>query len=77
MPYNTLIHKGTPMKIIAHTKYGVFEGVENEYDEKKYAEIGDFLGKVSDLKYFSFVTDTGEIYFTKQMISDTLFVLEK
>ena len=45
------------MKIIAHTKYGVFEGVKNEYDEKKYAEIGEFLGKVSDLKYFSFVTD--------------------
>ena len=65
------------MKIIAHTKYGIFEGVENEYDEKKYVEIGEFLGKVSDLKYFSFVTNKGEIYFTQQMIADTLFVLEK
>ena len=65
------------MKIIAHTKYGVFEGVENESDEEKYAEIGKFLEKLTDLKYFSFVTDKGEIYFTKEIIADTLFVLEK
>lgn len=65
------------MKVIAHTRYGVFEGVENEYDEKKYEEIGKFLEKLCDLKYFSFQTDKGEIYFTKEMIADTLFVLEK
>jgi hypothetical protein len=27
------------MRIVAHTKYGVFEGVENEYDEEKYADM--------------------------------------
>jgi virulence-associated protein VapD len=65
------------VKIIAHTKYGVFEGVENEYDEKKYEDIGKFLEQLSDLTYFSFHTDKGEIYFTKEMIADTLFILEK
>jgi len=65
------------MKIIAHTKYGVFEGVENEYDEKKYEDIGKFLEQLSDLTNFSFHTDKGEIYFTKEMIADTLFILEK
>ena len=65
------------MKIIAHTKYGVFEGVEQDYDEEKYVKIGEFLGKLSDLQNFSFVTDKGEVFFTKEMISDTLFVLEK
>ena len=65
------------MKIIAHTKYGVFVGVENEYDEEKYAEIGKFLEQIYKLEYFSFTTDKGEIYFTKEIIADTLFVLEK
>ena len=65
------------MKIIAHTKYGVFEGVEKEYNEEKYAEIGKFLEQLCDLKYFSFQTDKGEIYLTKEMIADTLFILEK
>lgn len=65
------------MKIIAHTKYGVFEGVENEYDEEKYAEIGKFLEQIYKLEYFSFHTDKGEIFITKEMITDTLFILEK
>jgi hypothetical protein len=65
------------MRIVAHTKYGVFEGIENEYDEEKYVNIGKFLEKIHKLDYFSFQTDKGEIYFTKQMIDDTLFVLEK
>ena len=65
------------MRIVAHTKYGVFEGVEQDYDEKEYVEIAESLWKVSDLKNFSFVTDKGEIFFTKQIIADTLFVLEK
>ena len=65
------------MRIVAHTKYGVFEGVENEYDGEKYAEIGKFLEQIYKLEYFSFHTDKGEIYITKEMIADTLFVLEK
>ena len=65
------------MKIIAHTKYGVFEGVEKEYSEEKYYEIGKFLEQLCDLKYFSFHTDKGEIFLTKEMIADTLFILEK
>ena len=65
------------MRIVAHTKYGVFEGVEQDYDEKKYVEIGEFLWKVSELKNFSFCADKGEIFFTKEMIADTLFILEK
>ena len=65
------------MKIIAHTKYGVFEGVENEYDEEKYAEIGKFLEQIYKLEYFSFTTDKGEVYMTKEMINNTLFILEK
>ena len=65
------------MRIVAHTKYGVFVGAKNEYDEEKYTEIGKFLEKVHKLDYFSFQVDKGEIYFTKEMIADTLFVLEK
>jgi hypothetical protein len=65
------------MRIIAHTKYGVFNGVGEEYSEEKYEEIGKFLEKLADLSYFSFVIETGEVYMTKEMIVDSLFVLEK
>jgi hypothetical protein len=65
------------MRIIAHTKYGVFEGIEREYDKTEYENIGKFLEKLSKLDYFSFATDKGEVYMTEQMISDTLFILEK
>ncbi len=65
------------MRIVAHTKYGVFEGIEKEYDEEQYANIGKFLNQLCDLKYFSFQTDKGEIYLTKEMIADSLFILEK
>lgn len=65
------------MRIVAHTKYGVFEGVEKEYNEKQYVQIGKLLEQLCDLKYFCFQTDKGEIYLTKEMIADTLFILEK
>jgi hypothetical protein len=65
------------MKIIAHTKYGVFEGVRQKYDKTEYTRIGKLLEYLPKLEYFSFETDNGEVYMTKEMIADTLFVLEK
>jgi hypothetical protein len=65
------------MRIVAHTKYGVFNGIAEEYSEEKYKRIGDFLEKLKDMSYFSFTTETGEVYMTEAMISNSLFVLEK
>lgn len=65
------------MRLVAHTKYGVFKGSEEDYDEQKYAKIGKFLENMSRLEYFCIVTDAGEVYMTKEMINDSLFVLEK
>ena len=68
------------MKIIAHTKYGVFEGIEFEYTQEKYYATGKILENLCELKYSKFFcleTDKGEIYFTKEMIADSLFILEK
>lgn len=65
------------MRIVVHTKYGVFEGTENEYNETEYKEIGCFLEKLSKLESFFLETDKGEIYMTQEMIADSLFVLEK
>ena len=65
------------MRIIAYTKYGIFNGVEQEYSEEKYEAIGKFLEKLPDLSYFSFFIETGEVYMTKEMIADSLFFLEK
>jgi len=65
------------MRIIAHTKYGVFNGFEQEYSEEKYKAIGKFLETLMNLSYFSFVIETGEVYMTKEMVADSLFILEK
>ena len=65
------------MRIITHTKYGVFEGTKREYDETEYEDIRLFLEKLPKMEYFSFETDKGVIYFTEEMIADTLFILEK
>lgn len=67
------------MKIIAHTRYGVFEGKSVEYDETDYKGIGKILEHVVNPKaeYFSFETDTGEVFFTREMIANSLFILEK
>jgi hypothetical protein len=65
------------MRIVIHTKYGVFEGIERDYDEKDYDSIEKFLAQLPKLEYFSFGTDKGEVYLTKEMIADTMFILEK
>lgn len=65
------------MKIIAHTKYGVFTGVEEEFSPERYVEIAEFLGKLCELSYFAFRIEKGKVYMTKGMIADSLFVLEK
>jgi hypothetical protein len=65
------------MKIIAHTKYGVFTGREVEYSDENYKETCEFLEKLYDMNYFTFGTEAGKVYMTKEMIADSLFVLEK
>ena len=65
------------MRIIAHTKYGVFKGIEAEYSEDDYAELLEFLKGLCELSYFLFGTENGKVYMTKEMIADSLFVLEK
>ena len=65
------------MRIIAHTKYGVFTSTENKYSEETFAELCEFLEKLYDMNYFTFGTEAGKVYMTKEMIADSLFVLEK
>ena len=65
------------MRIIAHTKYGVFKSTETEYDEGEYAAMERFLERVNEYEYFSMETDEGAVYMSKGMIGDTLFVIEK
>ena len=65
------------MRIVVHTKHGVVYGIEKDYNESSYRETGKFLERLGSVEYFSFETDEGEIYFTKAMIDDSLFILEK
>ncbi len=66
-----------PMKLIAHTKYGKFEGKESPYDEVRYEEISNFLCNLSKLSYYCFTTANGEIHMTRAMIDDSIIELVK
>ena len=65
------------MRIVAHTKYGVFYGIEEDCNESSYREVSKFLERLGTAEYFSFGTDDGEIYLTKAMIDDSVFILDK
>ena len=65
------------MRIIAHTKYGVFTGVEEEYSEEDYKETCEFLDQLCKMNYLALDTENGKVYMTKEMIADSLFILEK
>lgn len=65
------------MRLVVHTKYGVFYGTEHDYDEAIYRELDNLLKEIKSTSYFSFETDGGEIYFPKGMIDDSLFIVEK
>lgn len=65
------------MRIVAHTKYGVFYSIEQDYDDEEYRELGNLLDRLGSLERFSFETDKGEVYLTKGMIDDSVFILEK
>jgi hypothetical protein len=60
------------MKLIIHTKYGKFEGIERPYDDKKYEEICLLLKQLNKLSYISFDTVNGGIHLTKSMIDDCI-----
>jgi hypothetical protein len=65
------------MKLIIHTKYGKFEGVETPYDKTKYLEVSGFLSQIHKLDYVCFDTVNGEIRMTKSMIDDCIVELIK
>ena len=65
------------MKIIAHTPYGVFESNESTYDQQKFQKIERLLERLPKLQTFTFDTTKGDIYFTREMINKSLFILEK
>lgn len=65
------------MKIVAHTPRGVFRSVDKEYTEEDYSALCELLSNVTNMSYFSITTDYGDIYFPKEMIQRSVFVIEK
>ena len=67
------------MRIIAHTQYGVFEGKHGEATEEQYNEMQTFLrDNLYQSPYFKFqLADGNTIFFTKEMIARSLFILER
>ena len=64
------------MNILARTKYGAFQTTESKYNEEDYKSISDFLERLPELKYLQFETDEGDVYFSKELIADSLFILQ-
>jgi hypothetical protein len=65
------------MKIIIHTKYGIFESKEQENTDEVYDKLKEFLSKISDYKYISIETEKGFMYMNSTMIDESLFLLER
>jgi len=65
------------MKLIAYTPHGVFEGIEVEHNEEEYTQFSSWLESIAKLEYLSFGTPNGEIYMTKEMINQSIIVLQK
>lgn len=66
------------MKIIAHTKHGVFTSVERTVTEEEFLKVSEFLADIAERgTRFSLDTAEGEIFFSGNMIKDSLFILQK
>jgi hypothetical protein len=65
------------VKLVVHTKYGVFESIEQDYDDEYYEQVKELLAKLPEFKYFTFETNDGNLYLTKDMIGDSLFQIIK
>ena len=65
------------MKVIAHTKYGVFESIEKNATKEEFEGMEYLLENLHITQWFALDTHKGKIYFTEEMIADTLFILEK
>jgi len=65
------------MNILAHTKYGAFQTTAAKYNEEDYKAISNLLERLPELKYLQFETDKGDVYFSKELIADSVFILQK
>lgn len=65
------------MKLAVYTKYGMFESIDQDYTEEYYEQVKELLSKLPEFKYFTFETDEGSVYLTKDMIQDSLFKIVK
>jgi hypothetical protein len=65
------------MKIIVHTKYGIFSSKEQDYEDKLYEELRGMIDQLAKAKYFCFDSENGMIFLTEKMIQESLFIIEK
>jgi hypothetical protein len=65
------------MKIVVHTKYGLYESKEQENTDEVYDKLREFLSNIPNYKYLSIETETGFIYMSSAMINESLFILER
>jgi len=66
------------MRIVAHTPHGTFKGKDIEYCDEKLSTLHtDIFERLHQLSYITFETPDSQIYMTKEMIAQSVFVVEK
>jgi hypothetical protein len=70
-------HRFKTMQIIAHTPQGIFKTIEEPYDELIYEEYDRLLADIDKMHILSFETIDGQLYMTKGMINQSVFIVAK
>jgi hypothetical protein len=66
------------MKIIAHTKYGVFESCHQEHTEEEFEKLQTFMSEIaSGGSYIQLQTEDGFVYLGKEIIQDSVFIVQE
>jgi hypothetical protein len=65
------------MKIIAYTPQGKFESVGTPYTKEEHLRLTNLMTWIGNLDYFSFYTESGEVYFPKGIVHQSVFEVVK
>lgn len=65
------------MKIIAYTPQGKFESVDTPYTKEEHLRLTNLITRIGNLDYFSFGTESGEVYFSKGIVHQSVFEVVK
>jgi len=70
-------HRSETMQLTAYTPQGVFKTIEEPYDELVYEEYDRLITDIDKMHVLSLETIDGQLYMTKGMIDQSVFIVAK